>query len=195
MIAAVLRGIMSLLFGGRPTTVLGRVTFSAVYAVYRQIIAITVGKRPIPEGFIVRPFDVKPASAVPKVSATVRVVAPGQHSGPNAVNARSMTPSRVTVRRSVQFRPFRPKAAAGFDFAKSQQFPLRNVFVATCATATPKRTFVGGADEVDHRQSPENLSRDIGHSGHVNLFRRFACQVTGPIVQIGSVAHSTAGFP
>jgi hypothetical protein len=95
-----------------------------------------------------------------------------------------MTASGIAVGGEMQFRPFHSEATAGFDLAKSQQFSLRNVSVATFASAMPKRTIVGATSESDHRQSAKNVSRDIDENGQVNLLEWFAGQVTEPTCRL-----------
>ena len=176
---------MSLLLVSCPAAIVWLViAFTIRPTINRQMIGIAIRQSPIAKIIVARPVNDNTTTTIASKRTTMGIAAPCQHAGPDAMKTRSHASSGIAMRGKVKFRPFHPEASTGFDFSFSQQFPLRNMLVAAFATASPQCALIAAAGGSDHRQSPENLSRDINRSGHVNLLRRFAGQVTEPTCKL-----------
>jgi len=173
-----------------PAAIVGRIRTIIVNAINRQIIGVPVGKRPIPESFIVRPFDGNATAAITIKGRIGRIAASGKHICPDTVKTRSHAFSRIAMSEAIKLYPFRPKAAAGFDLTVSEPLTLRDMFVSAFATATPQRAIVRASGAFNNGQASKNPSCDIRDCGHVGFLQKRAGQVTEPVCEIGSVAHS-----
>jgi hypothetical protein len=158
--------IVSLYSVGRPAAIVGLISAIIVFAIYSQIITISVGDRPIAKWLEVLPLraNANAARTVIRPRDGLRIRASGLHASPDAIETwRRFAESGQAMRRSLAAKLFEFQASARFRNAFSQSHSGGSAGISAVALAVPENsaTAILAQGSAYHSKPAETLSGGI----------------------------------